>query len=200
MIEIKNVSKSYNGKKKALDNVSFKVNDGEIFAFIGHNGAGKTTLINSMIGILDFDEGDILIDNKSIKTNIIQGYNDYNKEITYTQNNKLYWQNQNDGSYIYSVEIEPGKYSIDNLIKEIEDKVYNTPKYYYSDIQLFNNHNVIKITYELDKDLVTFRSFNEYDCNFIRCDKEGNEDNNGEYMKFDLEYHNSTILLDNQYC
>ena len=45
MIEIKNVSKSYNGKKKALDNVSFKVNDGEIFAFIGHNGAGKTTLI-----------------------------------------------------------------------------------------------------------------------------------------------------------
>ena len=137
--------------------------------------------------------------NKSIKTNIIQGYNDYNKEITYTQNNKLYWQNQNDGSYIYSVEIEPGKYSIDNLIKEIEDKVYNTPKYYYSDIQLFNNHNVIKITYELDKDLVTFRSFNEYDCNFIRCDKEGNEDNNGEYMKFDLEYHNSTILLDDQY-
>ena len=139
------------------------------------------------------------IKNKSRKTNIIQGYNDYNKEITYTQNNKLYWQNQNDGSYIYSVEIEPGKYSIDNLIKEIEDKVYNTPKYYYSDIQLFNNHNVIKITYELDKDLVTFRSFNEYDCNFIRCDKEGNEDNNGEYMKFDLEYHNSTILLDDQY-
>ena len=41
MIEIKNVSKSYNGKKKALDNVSFKVNDGEIFAFIGHNGAGN---------------------------------------------------------------------------------------------------------------------------------------------------------------
>ena len=72
MIEIKNVSKSYNGKKKALDNVSFKVNDGEIFAFIGHNGAGKTTLIKSMIGILDFDEGDILIDNKSIKTNTIE--------------------------------------------------------------------------------------------------------------------------------
>lgn len=137
--------------------------------------------------------------NKSIKTNIIQGYNDYDKEITYTQNNKLYWQNQNDGSYIYSVEIDPGKYSINNLIKEIEDKVYNTPKYYYSDIQMFNNHNVIKITYELDKDLITFRSFNEYDCNFIRCDKEGNEDNNGEYMKFDLEYHNTTILLDDQY-
>ena len=39
MIEIKNVSKFY-GTKKALDNVSFEVNKGEIFAFIGHNGAG----------------------------------------------------------------------------------------------------------------------------------------------------------------
>ena len=66
MIEIKNVSKLY-GSKKALDNVSFTVNKGEIFAFIGHNGAGKTTLIKSICGILDFDEGEILIDGKSIK-------------------------------------------------------------------------------------------------------------------------------------
>ena len=66
MIEIKNVSKLY-GSKKALDNVSFTVNKGEIFAFIGHNGAGKTTLIKSTCGILNFDEGEILIDGKSIK-------------------------------------------------------------------------------------------------------------------------------------
>ena len=55
MIQIKNVTKKY-GEKKALDNVSFDVNDGEIFAFIGHNGAGKTTLIKSIVGIHDFDE------------------------------------------------------------------------------------------------------------------------------------------------
>ena len=66
MIKIKNVSKSY-GNKKALDNVSFDVNTGEIFAFIGHNGAGKTTLIKSICGIIDFDEGKILINGKSIK-------------------------------------------------------------------------------------------------------------------------------------
>ena len=66
MIRIKNVSKSY-GNKKALDNVSFEVKSGEIFAFIGHNGAGKTTLIKSICGILEFDEGEILIDGKSIK-------------------------------------------------------------------------------------------------------------------------------------
>ena len=67
MIEIKNVSKTYNGKKKVLKNVSFKIESGEIFAFIGHNGAGKTTMIKSIMGILDFEEGDILVDNKSIK-------------------------------------------------------------------------------------------------------------------------------------
>ena len=66
MIEIKNVTKKY-GDKKALDNVSFTVNDGDIFAFIGHNGAGKTTLIKAIVGIHDFDSGDILIDGMSIK-------------------------------------------------------------------------------------------------------------------------------------
>ena len=66
MIKIKNVTKIY-GNKKALDGVSFEVNKGEIFAFIGHNGAGKTTLIKSICGILDFEEGEILINGKSIK-------------------------------------------------------------------------------------------------------------------------------------
>ncbi|MDD7131667.1 MAG: ABC transporter ATP-binding protein [Firmicutes bacterium] len=67
MIEIKNVSKTYNGKKKVLKNISFKIEGGEIFAFIGHNGAGKTTMIKCIMGILGFEEGDILVDNKSIK-------------------------------------------------------------------------------------------------------------------------------------
>ncbi len=70
MIEIKNVTKKY-GSKKALDDVSFKIEDGDIFAFIGHNGAGKTTLIKAIMGIHDFDEGDILINGKSIKTDPI---------------------------------------------------------------------------------------------------------------------------------
>jgi len=66
MIKVKNVSKFY-GDKKALNKVSLTVNQGDIFAFIGHNGAGKTTLIKAICGILDFDEGRILIDGKSIK-------------------------------------------------------------------------------------------------------------------------------------
>lgn len=129
MIEIKNVSKSYNGKKRALDNVSFKVNDGEIFAFIGHNGAGKTTLIKSMIGILDFDEGDILIDNKSIKTNTIE----CKKIMSYVPDNPDMYENMKAIDFInfvcdmYETPYEIRKNNIDKYAKmfELTDKLNN---------------------------------------------------------------------------
>ncbi|MCI5701354.1 MAG: ABC transporter ATP-binding protein [Erysipelotrichaceae bacterium] len=89
MIEIKYVSKTYDGKKLALDKVSFTVNDGEIFAFIGHNGAGKTTLIKSIVGILEFNEGDILINGKSIKKDPIA----CKKEIAYIPDNPDLYEN-----------------------------------------------------------------------------------------------------------
>ena len=88
MIEIKNVIKKY-GDNVALKNVSFTVNDGEIFAFIGHNGAGKTTLIKAIVGIHKFDEGDILINGKSIISSPIE----CKKEMAFVPDNpELYEQ------------------------------------------------------------------------------------------------------------
>jgi len=89
MIEIKNVTKTYNGEKKAVDDISFTVNDGEIFAFIGHNGAGKTTTIKSIVGILDFEQGDILINGKSIKKQPIE----CKKEMAYVPDNPDLYEN-----------------------------------------------------------------------------------------------------------
>lgn len=89
MIELKNFSKTYNGNKLAVDNLSFTVKDGEIFAFIGHNGAGKTTTLKSMVGILDFESGDILINNKSIKKDPIA----CKKEIAYVPDNPDLYEN-----------------------------------------------------------------------------------------------------------
>ncbi len=66
MIEIKNVSKSYVKNKKSVDDLNLEIKDGEIFGFLGPNGAGKTTTIKMITGILQIDEGDILIDGKSI--------------------------------------------------------------------------------------------------------------------------------------
>lgn len=72
MIEIKNVSQSYIKNEKIIDNMNLKIDDGIVFGFIGPNGAGKTTTIEMITGVLDIDEGDILIDGKSIKQNPIE--------------------------------------------------------------------------------------------------------------------------------
>ncbi|MDD3170935.1 MAG: ABC transporter ATP-binding protein [Bacilli bacterium] len=72
MLEIKNLSKTYTKGKKAVDDVTLTIESGEIFAFIGHNGAGKTTTIKCVVGILDFEEGEIYIDGVSVKKNPLE--------------------------------------------------------------------------------------------------------------------------------
>lgn len=67
MINITNYSKSYSPRKKAVDNLSLCIEDGDIFAFVGLNGAGKSTTIKSIVGILPFEEGEIVVNNYSIK-------------------------------------------------------------------------------------------------------------------------------------
>ncbi|HBE8849562.1 TPA: ABC transporter ATP-binding protein [Clostridioides difficile] len=67
MLEIKNFTKTYSQNKKAVDNLSLSVMPGEIHGFIGHNGAGKTTTIRAIVGVMDFNDGEILIAGHSIK-------------------------------------------------------------------------------------------------------------------------------------
>lgn len=71
MLRIKNLTKTY-GDKKAVDDLTLHIRRGEIYGFIGHNGAGKTTTLKSVVGILDFDEGEILIDSKSIRKSPVE--------------------------------------------------------------------------------------------------------------------------------
>ena len=70
MLDIKGLTKCY-GEKKAVDDLSLHIAPGTIYGFIGHNGAGKTTTLRSVAGILDFDEGEILIGGLSIKADPI---------------------------------------------------------------------------------------------------------------------------------
>ncbi len=95
MLEIKNVSKSY-GSKKVLDNINLKVKEGQIFGFIGENGAGKTTLIKSIVGIHDFDSGDILINNISIKKDPVS----CKKSIAYVPDNPDIYPNLRGIDYL----------------------------------------------------------------------------------------------------
>ena len=122
MIEIKNVSKSYDGKVKALNDISFKIDNGEIFAFIGHNGAGKTTMIKSLVGILDFDSGDILINGKSIKKEPIE----CKREMAYVPDNPDLYENMTGLDFInficdiYDVSLEDRKVNIEKYSKMFE--------------------------------------------------------------------------------
>ena len=127
MIEIKNLTKSYVKGKKAVDDISFDVLDGEIFAFIGHNGAGKTTTIKSIVGILDFDCGNILINGKSIKDDAINA----KKEIAYVPDNPDLYENMKAIEYInficdmYEISKEERSKNIQKYSKvfEINDKL-----------------------------------------------------------------------------
>ncbi|MBQ6537424.1 MAG: ABC transporter ATP-binding protein [Eubacterium sp.] len=67
VLEIKNYTKIYGKDKKACDNVSLTVESGDIFGFIGHNGAGKSTTIRAVVGVMDYESGEIRIDGHDVK-------------------------------------------------------------------------------------------------------------------------------------
>ncbi|MDL2295670.1 ABC transporter ATP-binding protein [Lachnospiraceae bacterium OttesenSCG-928-E19] len=96
MLEIKDFSKSYKGGKKAVDHLNLKVEAGDIFGFIGHNGAGKSTTIKSLVGILDFEEGDIFIDGKSIRKEPLA----CKKELAYLPDNPDLYENMKGIEYL----------------------------------------------------------------------------------------------------
>jgi ABC-2 type transport system ATP-binding protein len=135
MIEIKNLTKVYNKDKKAVDNISLKIDNGEIFAFIGHNGAGKTTTIKCMTGILDFTDGDILINGKSIKKDPI----DCKKEMAYVPDNPDLYDNLTGNEFInfmcdmYEVSLNTRKANVSKYAKMFEmEKNLNDYIYSYS--------------------------------------------------------------------
>ena len=82
MLKIEHLTKKY-GDFKAVDDLSLSIAPGEIYGFIGHNGAGKTTTLKSVVGILQFDEGEIFIDGTSVKSDPLKS----KKEIAYIPDN-----------------------------------------------------------------------------------------------------------------
>ena len=125
MIDIKNVSKSYVKGKKSVDSLNLEIKNGEIFGFLGPNGAGKTTTIRMITGILDPDEGDILIDDYSIKDNPIEAKRNFgfvpdNPDIFLKLKGLEYL---NFLAEVYNVPHDERKNRIENLTKKFE--IYN---------------------------------------------------------------------------
>ena len=119
MLEIKNFTKVYGEGKKAADNINLTVESGDIYGFIGHNGAGKSTTIRAIVGVLDFTEGEILIDGHSVKDETIE----CKKVTAYIPDNPDLYENLTGIQYLNFIadvfEISEGKR--ENEIKKYGD-------------------------------------------------------------------------------
>lgn len=96
MLQIKNLVKNY-GDKEVLKGIDINVEDGQIFGFIGHNGSGKTTTIKAIVGIHDFNAGEILINGMSIKQQPLE----CKKIMAYIPDNPDLYENLKAIEYLY---------------------------------------------------------------------------------------------------
>ncbi len=120
MLEIKNLTKTYKGGKTAVNDLSLTVRAGDIYGFIGHNGAGKTTTIKAVVGIHDFDKGEIRVDGKDVRTQSLE----CKKAMAYIPDNPDIYEYLTGIQYlnfladIYQV---PGKAREERIRREAED-------------------------------------------------------------------------------
>ena len=121
MLKIVNYHKSYDDKE-VVKGISLEVLPGEIYGFIGHNGAGKSTTIKSVVGILEFEQGDILIDGMSIQQDPVA----CKQKIAYIPDNPDLYENLSGIQYlhfvgnIFGVDKEIRYQRIEELAKELD--------------------------------------------------------------------------------
>ena len=120
MLKLKNVSKTYDGKKMAVDNLNLSVKRGEIFGFLGPNGAGKTTTIRMITGILDLTSGQIEIDGNNIEKEPVKAKNNF----TFVPDHPNIFDSINGIDYLnfiadmYEVSIKERKEKIEKYTKD----------------------------------------------------------------------------------
>ena len=123
MLVINHLTKLYD-KVKAVDDLNLHIQKGEIYGFIGHNGAGKTTTLKSVVGILDFDEGEICIDGISIKDNPLEA----KRKLAYIPDNPDLYEYMTGIEYlefisnIFEVDVNKRKERIDKYAEMLEIK------------------------------------------------------------------------------
>ena len=136
MLEIQHLSKRYgNSPVKAVDDLSLSLKAGEIYGFLGSNGAGKSTTIKSLVGIYPFQDGDILINGVSIKTDPLNA----KKHIGYVSDNHAVFERLTGREYVnhmanlYKVDIADAEERCNRLLKIFKlEEAFNRPIKSYS--------------------------------------------------------------------
>lgn len=128
MLKITNYNKTYPNGKHAVKNLNIEVLPGDLVAFIGANGAGKTTTIKSIVGILPFEEGEILINGSSIVDDPIT----CKKQFAYIPDNPDLYESLTGINYLNFI---ADIFKIDK--KTRKEKI----EYYAKEFELINNLN-----------------------------------------------------------
>lgn len=115
MLQIKELTKIYANGKKAVDNISLSIEDGDIYGFIGANGAGKTSTLKAVVGIHEFDKGEITIDGVSIQ----KSPTNFKKKIAYIPDNPNLYEHLTGYQFINFI-ADIYKISISERKKQIE--------------------------------------------------------------------------------
>jgi len=121
MLTIQNLTKIYSGSKKGIKDLNLELVEGDICAFIGMNGAGKTTSIKSIVGIHNFDHGEIELNNISIKDNP----QEFKKQIGYSPDTPALYGNMTGYAYleligsIYNVDSDSINNQLTILLKKL---------------------------------------------------------------------------------
>lgn len=135
MLEIKNLTKRYGeSTTNAVQDLSISLKAGEIYGFLGPNGAGKSTTIKSLVGIYPFQEGDILIDGVSIKTNPLEA----KMKIGYVSDNHAVFERLTGCEYVnhianlYGVDPTGAEERINQLLEvfKLQEAFYRPIKSY----------------------------------------------------------------------
>lgn len=118
VLVVKNVTKKF-GKFEALKNVSFAVNEGEVFGFLGPNGAGKSTTIRVILGLLKKDSGDIQLLGQDATRDVVKVH----RQLAYVPGDVFLWPNLTGGEIIdllLKMGGHPRTGRVDALIKKFD--------------------------------------------------------------------------------
>ena len=116
MLQINHLTKTY-GDKIAVKDLNLHIKPGEIYGFIGHNGAGKTTTLRSVVGIQQFDQGEILIDGHSIQKEPLA----CKKIIAYIPDNPDLYEFMSGYKYLNFI---ADIYNVDSVLRQERIKIY----------------------------------------------------------------------------
>lgn len=122
ILEVKDLIKSYEKNRQIVKNISFNIEAGQLVGFIGHNGAGKTTTIKCIVGIVDYENGDILIDDHNLKEDPIK----CKEVISYVPDNPDIYESLTGLEYlnmvsdIFNIQTDIRKEKIEDLAQKLE--------------------------------------------------------------------------------